>query len=92
MELKIERDFPSAIELEKQIANVQLAIRHTRKSMRLHQNMRKLESLDKKLALKIYHHNKPHMLEYLDHIVEENMKVYLKNLEFAEIGSLPWKE
>jgi hypothetical protein len=92
VELKIERDFPSAIELEKEIAIVQLAIRNTRKSVRLHQNKKKLKSLDKKLAIKIYHHNKYHMLEYLDYIVSENMKSHLENLELAEIGSLPWRE
>lgn len=91
VELKIERNFPSAIELEKEIANVQLAIRHTRKSVRLHQNKKKLKSLDKKLALKIYRYNQYHMLEYLDYIVGERMKSYLKSLEFAEIGDLSWK-
>ncbi|MFS0905658.1 hypothetical protein AB3N02_21680 [Priestia aryabhattai] len=63
--IEIEEDFPTALEIKKEIANTKLAIKHTKKTVRLHQNKKKLVGLEKKLQIKIYQHNKFKIFDFI---------------------------
>lgn len=74
MNLDIEKDFPSANEIRKRIANTELAIKYTKHTVRLKQNKKKLNNLHNELNRTILNHNKFNIFNYMEEIINKELE------------------
>jgi len=78
VEFKFNKDFPSADRIREQIANLEMAIRLTKKTVRLHQNKKKLVSLNEKLQRTIFQHNKFDLFDLIEKKLNEELSRSIK--------------
>ncbi|MED3976129.1 hypothetical protein P4639_22285 [Priestia megaterium] len=76
----MKEDFPSVNKIKKDIKRVEIAISKANKTVRLHQNRKKLEHLNRELRLDIFRHNKFDVFDFVEKIVTEKISEYQRNL------------
>ncbi|MEH7209976.1 hypothetical protein V7094_27820 [Priestia megaterium] len=79
MEFKLNKDFPSADRIRERIANLEMAIRLTKKTVRLHQNKKKLIALNEKLQYTIFQHNKFDLFDHIEQKLNEELDRAIKD-------------